>query len=210
MTALIEWTDDLALGEARMDATHREFVECLNALGAASDAEFIPMLDRFIAHSDEHFADENARMAATAFPPAHCHSGEHQNVLQLCRDVRQMVLDGKLEVGRVLARELAPWFRQHAQSMDAMLAYWLNLDEAGRAEAVRQSQARQAEILAQLEAQGIDAAPSSCGAGCEHEAAQHGHEQHSQHEHAPAAPAPVHAAAREPALYTSLPAEKLG
>lgn len=178
MAELLEWTDDLALGEAQMDATHREFVECLNALAASDDAGFIPALDRFIAHSDAHFTDENERMEATNFPPTHCHSNEHTQVLNLCHEVRQMVLDGKLEVGRVLANELAPWFTQHAQSMDAMLSYWLNLDDAGRAESLRQSAEHQAAMQAQLAAQGLTDAPQMCGAGCEHD-----HSDHADHAH---------------------------
>ena len=167
--ALLEWSDDLILGEARMDDTHREFVDCLNALGEADDASLVGALDRFIEHSDAHFADENERMEATGFPPSHCHANEHANVLNLCREVRQMVIDGKIEVGRVLARELAPWFTQHAGSMDNMLAYWLNLDDAGRAEALRISQEKQAEMRAAMAARGEEAEPAmSCGPGCEH------------------------------------------
>lgn len=165
--ALLEWTDSLMLGEARMDDTHREFVDCLNALGDADDTGLVAALDRFIEHSDAHFSDENARMEATSFPPAHCHVTEHTNVLNLCREVRQMVIDGKIEVGRVLARELAPWFTNHAGSMDTMLAYWLNLDDAGREEALRLGRERQAALAAQAEASG-EAAPMSCGPGCDH------------------------------------------
>ena len=166
--ALLEWSAALELGEARMDDTHREFVDCLNALGEADDQSLVAALDRFIEYSDAHFGDENTRMEATQFPPAHCHMTEHANVLGLCREVRQMVIDGKTEVGRVLARELAPWFTQHASSMDTMLAYWLNLDPAGRLDALRISQERQAQMQAALAAQGEPAAPMACGPGCGH------------------------------------------
>lgn len=184
--ALLEWTDEFVLGEARMDDTHREFVACLNALGAADDAGMIDALDRFIAHTDAHFADENERMSATAFPPAHCHLNEHDNVLKICREVRDMVSGGKIEVARVLARELAPWFKNHAATMDNMLAYWLALDEPGRVAALEQGAARQAAIAAQLAAQGETAqAGASCGVGCEHDAADaHG----SHHAHATGTP----------------------
>jgi hemerythrin len=128
----------------------------------------VAALDAFIAHSDAHFSDENARMEATTFPPSHCHVTEHANVLGLCREVRQMVLDGKLEVGRVLARELAPWFRNHAATMDRMLAYWLTLDEAGRLEALRQG----AEATRAAQAAG-QVANCSAGTAC----SEHGHPQ---------------------------------
>lgn len=170
--ALLEWTDEFVLGEARMDDTHREFVDCLNAVGAAGDDTLLAVLDRFVVHTDAHFADENARMKESDFPPAHCHLNEHENVLKICKEVREMVAGGKHEVGRVLARELVPWFKNHASTMDQMLAYWLNLDAPGRKAALEQSAARQAALAAQLAAQGEAAPqPASCGAGCEHEAA---------------------------------------
>jgi hemerythrin len=177
----MQWTDDLALGEARMDETHREFADALAALTASADDQMLAALDAFIHHSEVHFTDENERMAATAFPPAHCHLGEHEGVIGICKEVRGRVAAGEYEVGRVLARELDPWFRNHLQTMDRMLAYWLNLDEAGRAEAMAQAQAAQAQAAA--------AAGHVHGPGCGH--AEHEHEHgpgcgHAEHVHGPA------------------------
>lgn len=129
--ALIEWSEKFALGVERMDDTHREFVEQLNALHAASDEEFVALLDRFIAHTVEHFEQEQRWMTEIDFPPAHCHAQEHDGVLKIMREVRTMVTDGKREVGRVLTRELAPWFENHAATMDATLAFFLRCVAAG-------------------------------------------------------------------------------
>jgi hemerythrin len=43
-------------------------------------------------------------------------------VLDVLREVRGHLNNGHYDVGRVLARELAEWFRGHAATMDAMLA----------------------------------------------------------------------------------------
>jgi hemerythrin len=64
-------------------------------------------------------------MQAIQFPPVHCHTAEHEGVLEVMREVREHILDGNFEVGRVLARELATWFQNHAATMDAMLAHVL-------------------------------------------------------------------------------------
>jgi hemerythrin len=122
---LIEWTDELVLGVEKMDATHREFVMQLNALGDAGDAALLAGLDAFIAHTVEHFEQENGWMENMEFPPIHCHKEEHEGVLSIMREVRSMVADGKFELGRVLVRELAPWFTNHAATMDAMLAQFI-------------------------------------------------------------------------------------
>ncbi len=129
--ALVEWSDKLVLGSERMDATHRELVEQLNALHAASEAHDLPLLDAFIEHTVAHFEQEERWMQEIAFPPIHCHTREHAGVLGVMRDVRRMVAEGKPELARVLTRELAPWFENHAASMDAILAFFLRCIDAG-------------------------------------------------------------------------------
>jgi hemerythrin len=121
----VQWSDTYALGVAQMDATHREFIVLLNAVVDAADEDVLAALDEFITHTVAHFAQEDEWMAETGFPPLHCHTTEHSNVLGVMREVRGMVVDGKTEVGRVLAREMAPWFDIHAATMDAALASWL-------------------------------------------------------------------------------------
>ena len=122
---LIEWSDDLVLGVDTMDETHREFVAQLNAVAGVADEAMLAALDRFIEHTEAHFGQEERWMESMNFPPLHCHRDEHQGVLGIMREVRGMVADGKFEIGRVLARELAPWFTNHAATMDAMLAQFI-------------------------------------------------------------------------------------
>lgn len=121
----VQWSDTYALGVAQMDATHHEFIDLLNAVVDAGDEEVLDALDRFIAHTEAHFGQEDRWMAETGFPPLHCHTAEHENVLGIMREVRGMVAGGRIDIGRVLAREMAPWFDIHAASMDAALASWL-------------------------------------------------------------------------------------
>jgi hemerythrin-like metal-binding protein len=121
----VQWSDTYVLGVAQMDATHREFIDLLNAVVDAADEQVLAALDAFIAHTVEHFAQEDRWMQETGFPPLHCHTAEHANVLGVMNEVRGMVGDGKTDVGRVLAREMAPWFDIHAATMDAALAAWL-------------------------------------------------------------------------------------
>lgn len=123
--ATMEWSEALELGVDAMDGTHRQFVQHLNALGEASDADMLACFDAFYAHTVEHFAQENEWMQQINFPPVHCHTAEHEGVLEVMREVRGHLQAGNYEVGRVLARELAAWFQGHAATMDAMLAHVL-------------------------------------------------------------------------------------
>ena len=122
---VIEWSEALQLGDAATDANHAEFCVLLNAIADASDAEFIPALDAFIDHTEHHFGEENAWMDAADFPPRHCHRGEHDNVLALCREVRKRAAAGEMELGRRLVAELPAWFAQHVDVMDRMMTTYL-------------------------------------------------------------------------------------
>jgi hemerythrin len=108
-----------------MDATHRDFVDFLNRLDAAAGADSLLRLDEFIAHTEKHFGQEEAWMERTAFPPLGCHKGEHGNVLEVMREVRQRVAAGEAHYASTLTAALAEWFPQHAATMDAMLAEFM-------------------------------------------------------------------------------------
>lgn len=122
---VLAWSEALALGHQEMDATHEEFVALLNAVGAAEGDDILPALDAFLAHTEAHFAQEEAWMEQHAFPRAGCHRKEHGNVLEIVREVRRRVAEGSTGYGRTLAEALAEWFAVHASSMDAMLAIYL-------------------------------------------------------------------------------------
>ena len=122
---LMDGTEPLALGVERMDATHREFVDQLNALAQAADDAFLGLLDAFIVHTEGHFDQESRWMRATGFPALHCHEAEHEGVLGVMRDVRGYVAQGKVHVGRVLVAELPEWLRNHLETMDGALAHFI-------------------------------------------------------------------------------------
>ena len=122
---ILEWSPQYELGVSRMDATHQEFVDCVNALHDAPDDGMLAAMDALLAHTVSHFEQENRWMELLAFPPAHCHVPEHDGILQITREVRGMIVEGKFEIGRVLAKELAPWFVNHAATMDNMLAAFI-------------------------------------------------------------------------------------
>ena len=123
----IAWSDTWEMGVDAMDETHREFVASVEALGRAPDDALLARVDELIDHTARHFASENEWMTALSFPAMHCHVAEHEGVLDAMRLARGYVAEGKAEVGRVLGRELANWFANHARSMDAMLAAAIKL-----------------------------------------------------------------------------------
>ncbi|WOP14392.1 hemerythrin domain-containing protein [Ottowia sp. SB7-C50] len=121
----LNWCDDLALGIAEMDTTHQEFVALLAAVEAADDAALLPAWQALVDHTQVHFDNEDRYMLATRFAATNCHTTHHQMVLDVLRQGLAMGQAGDLAPIRQMTRELATWFPQHADSMDAALAMHL-------------------------------------------------------------------------------------
>ena len=159
---LLAWSDQLEIGQDVMDETHREFVDQLNRVSEAADAAMLAALDDFIAHTAAHFGQEERWMDEIAFPPRGCHRGEHEKVIETVREVRRRVEAGDYNIGRTLAEALAEWFPQHALSMDAVLAMYLN--QIGYAPG-----GDNAAILASAASAAADAPTCAMGGeGCDH------------------------------------------
>lgn len=123
--AQLEWSDALVLDLAEMDHTHHEFVDLLALVETAPDDSVVRHWAELITHTEAHFGQEDAWMRDTGFSSSNCHSLQHKVVLQVMREGLRNGQDGKLDVVRDMARELAAWFPAHAQSMDAALALHL-------------------------------------------------------------------------------------
>ena len=124
MTTL-QWSDDLELGLAYMDETHREFVDLLASAAEAVDSQLVAVWQDVVAHTEDHFGREDKWMRDSAFPPGDCHATEHDAILQVMREGARRGAAGNLAMVRQLARELGVWFAGHAQSMDTALAMYL-------------------------------------------------------------------------------------
>ena len=122
---VMEWNESLVLDSGVMDETHREFIELLNQLADAPDEKMLAVLDEFIVHTEEHFAQEQRWMEQMTYPPLTCHVREHDGVLETAHEVRRRVAAGETRFGQVLARAVAEWFCNHAVSMDNVLALYM-------------------------------------------------------------------------------------
>ena len=121
----LHWSDALSLDMPLMDETHREFVDLLATVADARDEDLARAWSALIEHTDDHFSQEDRWMAQTRFTSTNCHSTQHHVVLRVMREGLAAGAAGRLDEIRHLAHELATWFPQHAQSMDASLALHL-------------------------------------------------------------------------------------
>lgn len=118
----LEWSAALCVGDDRMDDTHAEFVELLNQLLITPTDQQLPLYQAFLAHTVEHFAQEERWMLATGFSADNCHAAHHATILETMRAVETHFEQGDSEIITRLAEALAEWFPGHAASMDAGLA----------------------------------------------------------------------------------------
>lgn len=121
----LQWSDALSLNLPKMDQTHREFVSLLAVVAQANDDALMDAWKALIDHTDLHFAQEDRWMRQTGFASGNCHSTQHLVVLGVMREGLVQGRAGRVEVIRYMAHELAAWFPQHAQSMDAALGLHL-------------------------------------------------------------------------------------
>jgi hemerythrin-like metal-binding protein len=127
--AQLEWSDALSLDLPFMDDVHHEFVNLLAQVQVSSDSLLPMSWQRLIDHTDTHFGHEDRWMRATHFASTNCHSMQHKVVLQVMREGVVQAAMGDLASVRYMASELALWFPNHAQTMDAALA--LHLRQTG-------------------------------------------------------------------------------
>jgi hemerythrin-like metal-binding protein len=119
---LMPWTDALNTGDARTDETHREFTDLVNQILSTPEDEQLPVYKAFLAHTVEHFAQEERWMLATGFSADNCHAQHHATILETMRAVEAHYLDTDKQIITRLAEALVEWFPGHANSMDAGLA----------------------------------------------------------------------------------------
>ena len=122
----LAWTEKLALNQPTLDSTHQEFVDHLNAFGTALDAgiDALPAYHALLAHTEAHFAMEEDWMARCGFEPQNCHASQHAMVLNVMREALRYANElNDREPLNILRTELAGWFPQHAEMMDAALVF---------------------------------------------------------------------------------------
>ncbi|HEX6362835.1 MAG TPA: hemerythrin domain-containing protein [Albitalea sp.] len=114
------------LGHPEIDETHDEFVQRVQAVqqavGARDEAEVVRCFDLLVAHTEDHFAQEEGWMRATRCLSAEEHGRQHASVLQLLYRARTLARQRACwDALEAIIRELKGWFAEHEQLLDAEL-----------------------------------------------------------------------------------------
>ena len=101
----IVWEDSYACGHPTIDSQHRKLFTLANSLiGAISSGqtatESSMRLRRLMAHTAQHFHDEEALLARVDFPGHSFHAAEHQRLLEKASRFEAEVSSGKTDMSQ--------------------------------------------------------------------------------------------------------------
>jgi hemerythrin-like metal-binding protein len=114
-----------SLGDAQLDAEHRELQRLTEELLAARPEQLAAAVDALHGHATAHFGGEDQDLRRLGGHNAECHLDEHAAVLKSLDEVREIVADptgesaAKLRLARRLASQLSQWLPDHVDQMDA-------------------------------------------------------------------------------------------
>jgi hemerythrin-like metal-binding protein len=124
----ILWSDNMLVGHAEIDETHREFVTLANALTESCENSAPTRLHEIEEHLMSHFNNERRLMESTEFPATDCHIEEHGKVFDAVVLVSERYSNGTASLKDVkrLAKALIDWFPGHIFYMDSALSNWVS------------------------------------------------------------------------------------
>lgn len=115
--------DTYALNDPAMDETHREFLLLCQRTALSPGPDFLANFEHLRHHTQDHFAAEEARMAACTYPLLAEHRSDHQRILGDMNRFTQRIHAGRTMMARAWLNEtLSSWFDLHAKTMDSALA----------------------------------------------------------------------------------------
>ena len=135
----IEWTEELAIGIARLDAQHRELYRAVASLHGAmrqGRLEEVPATLEFLgAYVIEHFGTEEEEMAAAGYPRLADHRAIHRAFIAEYVACRARFEAEGVSASLVveLSHWLAAWLTDHVRGVDGQMGRYLRAHRAAAA-----------------------------------------------------------------------------
>lgn len=128
--ALIEWTEELAIGIPTIDGQHQRLVDLINELQVAmlERREKVVMSRIFgelVAATKTHFATEETLFAEHGYPGEAEHAHEHQHLAERVIDLKADFDAGNTAVTLEVMRFLREWLLKHILESDRAFAPFL-------------------------------------------------------------------------------------
>lgn len=132
----IVWEESYACGHPTIDSQHRKLFTLTNSLiGAISSgqpaAEVSMRLRRLMAHTAQHFHDEEALLARAGYPELPAHAAEHHRLLEKAGRFEGEVDAGKADVSQFVGFLILDLVQGHILLEDRNFFAWFRNTKAG-------------------------------------------------------------------------------
>lgn len=128
----IVWTDNLAVGNKKIDDQHKELFRQINVLydacsrgeGKKSLSELVNFLENYVV---EHFSSEEELMKKSNYPGYDNHKRLHQEFVLSFAALKQQIQAEGTSLSSVIKtnKMLADWLRNHIMATDKLLGKYL-------------------------------------------------------------------------------------
>jgi hemerythrin len=126
-----DWSDDLSVNIAEIDAQHMRLVEMLNELyenmtNEHRTAVLGKVLTGMVEYAKTHFATEERYMTKYDFPGYAEHKAEHEDFLAKADDLLDRYANDPTLLSVETGRFLREWLDQHITGTDKLYGPFLN------------------------------------------------------------------------------------
>jgi hemerythrin len=116
------WSDELALGDPTLDASHRALFDALTHLATMPAEGFLDAYEAAVAALERDFRDEEDLMERLGYPGLQCHREQHARALAGLHHAFAARAEGDPAPARHSVDLLAEWLYLHITTMDQALA----------------------------------------------------------------------------------------
>lgn len=129
--ALMTLDQNFSVGVQTLDNQHTVLFDILNELHAAmmkGQAQSLtgPLLKNLAHYTRNHFAAEEAMMAASKYPGLTDHKVKHCELVKQVEDYVTRFEKGEITLNLYLLNFLRDWLTNHIQKVDKEYSPWLN------------------------------------------------------------------------------------
>lgn len=127
---LIQWSDDLSVGNEKLDKEHKKWIEILNnfyeGLKAGQSKEkleelVLGMLD----YTKYHFTNEETFMRSVNYPGLEDHQKTHAEYVEKIKTYYEKIKSGKLILSLEVTNFLKSWLINHIKGVDQQYADYI-------------------------------------------------------------------------------------
>lgn len=132
---LIQWTEDLSVGNQELDKEHQRWIEILNefydGLKAGKSKEKLEeLVIKMLDYTKYHFSNEEDFMKSVNYPNLIEHQKTHAEYVEKITEFYEKLKSGKLILSLEVTNFLKSWLVNHIKGVDQQYAdYVAKLDK---------------------------------------------------------------------------------